>query len=58
MMPYPCYSALAEGEFEKFPLVPSICINCIARLPDVFLHLVFSWELVIEFMQLVKLWHV
>ena len=26
MMPYPCYSALAEGELENYPVFSSICL--------------------------------
>ena len=51
-MPYPCYPALAEGEFGKCPLRPLICLLCIAWLPDVFSHPVFSCEL--EFRKVVK----
>ena len=58
MMRYPCYPALADGKFSKFPAFPStICFFCIAWLPDKFSHSVFSWEFSIEFKKVIKLWH-
>lgn len=44
MMPYPCYPALAEGEFGKYSLCPTICLSCMASIPDIFPWKLFSWK--------------